>query len=163
MYDTFLDRSDREVMRKNLIFRIIYLVIIICLIGFIFSNSILSVEESSEASGRVLTWVNGLLEKINSPFLFSVVFVRKAAHFIEYFTLGALLSGYVILFKVCLPKRFVYCSFMSCLISMTDETIQYFSDRGSMLLDVWLDLFAASVGIFLIVLFNMRKIKIERV
>lgn len=149
-------------MKKRPLFRLAYNLIIISVIIFIFSNSVLSVEQSSNASGRVLTFVNGILEKLNSPFLLSVVFVRKAAHFIEYFTLGALLAGDVILFKERSVKYFVYYTFASCLVAMTDETIQYFTNRGSMLLDVWLDLFAAALAILLVFVFNIMNTKKER-
>ena len=149
-------------MKKRPLFRLVYNLIIISVIIFIFSNSVLSVEQSSNASGRVLTLVNDILEKLNSPFLLSVVFVRKAAHFIEYFTLGALLAGDVILFKERSIKYFVYYTFASCLVAMTDETIQYFTNRGSMLLDVWLDLFAAALAVLLVFVFNIKNTKKER-
>ena len=149
-------------MKNRPLFRLVYNLIIISVIIFIFSNSVLSVEQSSNASGRVLTLVNGILEKLNSPFLLSVVFVRKAAHFIEYFTLGALLAGDVILFKERSVKYFVYYTFASCLVAMTDETIQYFTNRGSMLLDVWLDLFAAALAVLLVFVFNIKNTKKER-
>ena len=154
-------REIKNVKKRPLI-RLVYNLIIISVIIFIFSNSVLSVEQSSNASGRVLTFVNGILEKLNSPFVLSVVFVRKAAHFIEYFTLGALLAGDVILFKERSVKYFVYYTFASCLVAMTDETIQYFTNRGSMLLDVWLDLFAAALAILLVFVFNIMNTKKER-
>ena len=154
-------REIKNVTKRPLI-RLVYNLIIISVIIFIFSNSVLSVEQSSNASGRVLTLVNGILEKLNSPFLLSVVFVRKAAHFIEYFTLGALLAGDVILFKERSIKYFVYYTFASCLVAMTDETIQYFTNRGSMLLDVCLDLFAAALAVLLVFVFNIKNTKKER-
>ena len=134
---------------KTLI-KVLYIVYIILLICFIFSNSMASKEESAGVSEGVLAFVNGVLESVGLPFAFEHSFVRKAAHVIEFMTLGASLFGFLILNKTVSRKNCIYCAFLSSLVAMSDETIQYFFERGSMLLDVWLDSFSAYVGILIV-------------
>ena len=69
-------------------------------------------------------------------------FVRKLAHFTEFFVLG-------------LELAVLFCSFsskpilFSLLVALTDETIQLFTGRGSQVKDVWLDFFGACTGYFM--------------
>lgn len=143
---------------KRKIFKYLYILLILFFIAFIFSNSLDSMGDSAEKSGRILDFVNGILEKLRSPILFSEVFVRKTAHFLEFFLLGCLLFGYTFYFSKINIKSSVYCSYVATLTAMTDETIQFFSGRGSMLLDVWLDTSATALAIFLLYgLYKMKK------
>ena len=146
---------------KRRLFKFLYVLLIIAFIAFIFSNSLDSMSDSAEKSGRILKFVNGLLEKINFPILFSETFVRKAAHFLEFFILGTILFGYSFYFSSPDLKSSVYCSYVATLTAMGDETIQYFTDRGSMLLDVWLDTGASAFAVFLLFLLYKTK-KSER-
>ena len=145
-------------MKKTIIKEILYIVYLILLIAFIFGNSFASIEESAEDSGRILAFINNILNSLRIPIEFSEFFIRKTAHFIEFFTLGASVFGYVVLFKKVTIPNVIYSIFTSCLIAMLDETIQYFTNRGSMLLDVWLDFFAALISIVLLyVLYRIKS------
>lgn len=150
---------SRETITK--IIRVAYLLMVILLIAYIFSNSIESKAESSSKSNSVVEVINKSLKKINPKFQVTDLFVRKSAHFAEFFVLGASLFGYLLLLnKVSFHTSF-YMIFISCLTAMTDETIQYFSKRGSMLLDVWLDLCASviAIGLFYLIYKYIKRKK----
>ena len=132
---------------KKTIIKIFYILLIILFITFIFSNSIETKSESASKSGRLLEIINIILEKMNIPILATDTLIRKAAHFAEFFVLGTLLFGYTLIDRKVELKNEIYASFIACLVAMSDETIQYFSNRGSMLLDVWLDFLSATLAI----------------
>ncbi len=146
--------------KKRLIVNVLYTIFIVLIITFIFGNSLSNKEESANQSGSVLAFVNSILEFINFPVLMSHKFLRKLAHFTEFFVLGASVMGLFLYNKKENYDYFVYSCFFCCFIAMTDETIQYFTNRGSMLLDVWLDFFGACVGItFLYFIYKFIKSK----
>ena len=144
-------------MKKKTLFKTLYIVYILGIIAFIFSNSLPSIEESAETSGRLLSFINNILESLKLPIMESDVFIRKAAHFAEFFVLGASICGYSYFDKKCDFNYMVKSILFSCLVAMSDETIQYFTGRGSMLLDVWLDLFGATVGILIARFISKRR------
>ena len=131
-------------MNKKKIIRILFGVYLIVFVAFIFSNSLPSIEESAASSGRVLKILNNILDFFGLPIMTSDLFIRKAGHFIEFFILGTSVFVNLLLYKSPQKSTVVNCIFGSCLVAMTDETIQHFSKRGSMLLDVWLDLFGGN-------------------
>ena len=131
------------------ILKILYILLVVLFIAFIFSNSLESRETSTSKSTGVLKAINEILENINSPITLKEVFIRKCAHFTEFFILGSLLFGLLCMYKCVNKSNLVYAGFFGCLVAMTDETIQYFSNRGSMLLDVWLDFIAASCALLI--------------
>ena len=97
---------------------------------FVWGHSLLPASVSKEESGHWLallqTWM---------PWLTSFL-IRKAAHFVEYAVLGALLFGaagvrHGLWFPPCL----------GVLAATRDETVQLFADgRSGQISDVWLDL-----------------------
>ena len=145
---------------KRKIVKITYCIYLILLICFIFGNSMSSIDESAEQSTAILDAVNNLVESVGLPFKFEHIFIRKTAHIIEFVTLGASLFGFLVLNKKVKSENCVYCAFFCCLVAMTDETIQFFCERGSMVVDVWLDFVSAVVGIsisYLIYYFICKK------
>lgn len=138
--------------------KILYVLLILIFIAFIFSNSLESSQVSASKSSYVVKKINQTLENMNSPFLLKEVFVRKSAHFIEFFILGSLVFGFMCMNGWVKSRYIIFPCFFCCLIAMTDETLQYFSKRGSMLLDVWLDL-AASVTAILLLYFIYNRYK----
>ena len=135
--------------RQILIFAILSM-LVVC---FIFKNSLPSIEESRTQSGVLVE----LLRKILDPFgkwpegLFHR-FVRKMAHLAEFallgFCLGGLTDGL---------KRNFWCSmylffalFSILTVAVTDEFIQSFSGRGSMVSDVVLDFSGGVLGLFVV-------------
>lgn len=138
---------------KTKIIRVVYLLMVILLIAYIFSNSIESKAKSSSKSSNIVEVINNSLKKISPNLKVTDLFIRKSAHFAEFFVLGASLFGYLVLLNKVSFQTSFYMIFISCLTAMTDETIQYFSKRGSMLLDVWLDLCASviAIGLFYLI------------
>ncbi|MBQ4116277.1 MAG: VanZ family protein [Clostridia bacterium] len=146
-------------MSKKLFIKVVYILYLVGIIAFIFSNSLPSIEESAESSGRLLGFINGILEACKLPIMTSDVFIRKAAHFAEFFVLGASVCGYSVFDKKLDVNYAIKSVLFSCLIAMSDETIQYFTGRGSMLLDAWLDLFGAVTGIVICYFILKKKLK----
>ena len=118
-------------------------------IGFIWANSCLSKEASSEHSGF---WMR-LLEPILNPngrFAQSDFHqaIRKVAHFAEFAMLGVLVGGLFAVVAARTGKRFRSLSILIVLlVAVLDEYIQFFSDRGSAVTDVILDFAGGLTGI----------------
>ena len=70
--------------------RALFTALLILYTLFVFSNSLDMGPSSSSKSGAVLALVNGFFDSVGLPLHLSEHFVRKAAHFAEYFVLGAL-------------------------------------------------------------------------
>ncbi len=153
-------------MQKNLK-KWIYLTITILIVAFIFYNSIQNGESSSEASTFVLNFVNDLIASIGLKIKLSGHFIRKLAHFIEFFALGVFL---MLTFKAFTNKLFSilgFPMFFAIFIPVIDEFIQIYSPgRSSSVKDVLLDFCGAFVGILFICIcfviknkYKFKKIK----
>ena len=133
----------------NVTIYIILILSILITLAVIFCNSIKGPEESKGESDAVVEVVKPIIDPNDKMSVADVSFlVRKSGHFIEYLILGiecALLAYHV-------NKRISYSGAVSsafgCLLAANaDEFIQSFTDRGSMVADVLLDLCGAVVGI----------------
>ncbi len=123
--------------------------ILICLIFltvcFIFANSMETVPESQKKSEGLLALIKPILVFLFGETGAEHFMLRKLAHFIEFFLLGAELCGLALLWK--LPRSMpLLCGLI---IALADETIQLFYDRGSQVQDVWLDFSAVVVTVAL--------------
>lgn len=81
--------------------------------------------------------------------------LRQAAHFIEYFLLGFLMTG-----TFCYAKRFTIFKpmFFTLLTAVGDESIKVFVvDRAAQFSSVWLDSIGAMTGILLMWLISAIK------
>jgi VanZ family protein len=137
-----------KILNKKFIFSVILIILIFITLNFIFSNSFDSTVESSEKSDWVLEKVEPVLEKVVGKERATVKLVRKLAHFLEFFVLGAELS--ILCFLNGIDKTYV--AFIGLLSATTDETIQVFSKRGAQLTDVWIDFSAIIFAIFIVFL-----------
>ena len=115
-------------------------ILIALTLAFIWSNSMQSRAVSGGMSGSLKTWLEQLLHTEISEFL-----LRKAAHFSEYGLLG-------VEFSLLLGRNLLDFPLIGMLCAVTDETIQIFSGRGSLVSDVWIDAAGFSTGFFLTVL-----------
>lgn len=131
---------------------ILLILLIISTLAFIFIQSTLPPEKSEQQSGAV----GEIIEEIIPPETEAGDYVqknlRKIAHFVEFFILGAEIAVYIILF---IPKiRIALVTFPSALIlAFFDESIQILSKRGPAISDVWIDFFgflASSALIYLV-------------
>ena len=124
-----------------------YLILLAVNLAVIWGNSLLPAEESANLSG----FVSGLLQRL-FPGADGGIPLRKAAHFLEFACLGAVLTHTLI-------KREKYEGLIlramlgSLMAACLDETIQIFvAGRGSSLLDVWIDFCGAAVGMTILLI-----------
>ena len=109
---------------------------------FIFSNSWTPATQSDVISGGLSYKLYTLLNLQMDYFTFHV-FVRKAAHFIEFFILGLLSIGSF--------KNMKFSLFICILVACCDETIQLFTEgRSGQISDVMLDSFGSSCSFILL-------------
>ena len=107
-----------------------------------------------DMSGQESNFVVKILERIFGEGNVSEHFIRKLAHFTEYFVFGMEIMLYMGKFDICL--------FHGVFTAAVDETIQIFSLRGSSLIDVWLDTAGCILGITLIYIILRKKTKSGR-
>ncbi len=122
------------------VFRIALIALILATLAFIFSNSALTREESSEQSGRVAELLKLILPE--DTFLGAVIqkYLRKIAHFSEFALLGIFVTLYSISFCEINKKNILLTALFGLLSGSADELLQRFTGRGSMPLDVLIDL-----------------------
>ena len=115
-------------------------------LGFIWGNSLLP----GEASGALSNWVKELLAAICPGAGMESSgggLLRKLAHFLEFASLGLLLSWLAAM----LQKRGWYALLWGSLAALTDEAIQMFvPDRGPSLRDVGIDTCGILTGMVLL-------------
>ncbi len=116
-------------------------VLIALTVAYIWYNSVQSKAQSSESSSKVYETVKTACDEVFGENAVPVTHdgVRKTAHFIEFFALGA---EFCVLFI--LLKRESYGGYLTVLpfglyVAVIDESIQILSDRGPEIKDVLLD------------------------
>ena len=148
--------------RTHLIFS---LSLIVLTVGFIWINSALPGQDSSELSGRFRDLLEKILEFIHCPQnteAFLLTNVRKVAHAIEYAVIGLELA----ILWVGLHKGFqgLWNAWSTVLaIAVFDETIQLFATaRGPQITDVLLDTASGTLAILIVyaaanIIYSIRK------
>jgi len=130
---------------------------------FIFVQSQQNAAESSSKSAFIMKIINSLISRItnNDEFALSEYFIRKTAHFTEYFILGFLLYGSLKKegFKLLYPALSIL---ISAAYAISDEIHQYFiPGRVMSLFDVFIDTCGAAVGVFLFCIILALRNKIS--
>ena len=153
-------------MRKVIAFALLSLLIA----GFIWGNSLKSVEQSSEQSAPVAETIQPVVDpeqKIPKPVFHDLV--RKMAHVFEFFGLGLSVAGFGLSLGAYLNRSFYSLPILMVLsAAVLDEFIQHFAKRGSLVTDVVLDFSGAMTALLLVwlaqgVLVRMKKRKEDRV
>ncbi len=139
-------RKAGAVLRDRRTWRAALWVLVGLTVGFILSRSM----RGKVASDGESQWVTDLLREIFHSDSISHAFVRKLAHFTEFFILGAELSGLLWLERRRSVQSYLNIWFAGELCALLDETVQIFSGRGPSVADVWLDTAGATCGIFLL-------------
>jgi VanZ family protein len=137
---------------------------ILLTLGFIFYNSALSPEASTAQSDGAMGILALIFPSGTALNSFFSKYIRKVAHFVEYFLLGTELSLYALLCTDKKIKNMPYAlGFLSASAAL-DETIQIFSKRGNSVLDVLLDISggASAMLVICIVYIILLKTKIGR-
>ncbi len=141
--------------------RIILLIVCLCVIGFIWGNSLLSAELSSQISQAVGELLADFLGEGDATQTVGGLSIRKLAHFVEFFALGAVIISLLTISVKGLYKRYSIATFLGLLVPVVDETIQIFSGRGSSLRDVWIDVggYALGCSVACVTFFLLEKLK----
>ena len=137
-------------MRKLTKWQVISLIVSLFIVAFIFVNSSLPAEESSEESGGLLVFINEMFVSLGLGFELSHNLLRKIAHFVEFFAVGAAFMWTTATFTREIKKHVVKPLFASLLVAVIDETIQLFPPgRSSQVSDVAIDFSGAFCAIML--------------
>lgn len=134
--------------KKNKKAIVILSVIIALTLAVIWLHSCLGQEESAEESGFVYDILCPFFEIFMGKGNVTEHFIRKLAHFTEFFVLGLelMLLMKMVLGKVRL-KLLINAWTLGTFCALVDETIQLFSGRGPMVQDVWLDSAGCITGV----------------
>ena len=144
----------------------IFLALFIFVTLYIFHNSFQNATESSSQSSRIVD----IAEKIIKAFkpdkeidrYYITYFIRKTAHFAEFFIQGVLFSAVIYIFSN--KYNVINILFTGLLTACCDEFIQLSSDgRSAQITDVFVDFsgcIAAAVLYSLFYYFTMRKNKL---
>ncbi len=139
--------------RKINLFLVLLLVLTLC---FIWGNSLLDREDSTEMSA-------GLLDRLGALFRLLGLdteddrWLRKAAHFAEFAVLGAELAALFFFNRGRGLQSGVNAAFAALLAALADEALQYFSLRSPQVKDVALDFSGALFGVLLTALLWRKK------
>ncbi len=146
----------------------VLIVLIVLTVGFIWNNSRKPEEQSNNDSQVIAERVEQIVkagskgeEKISYRVLFGKV--RKAAHAVEFFTLGLEMTAlcFVVSKKLSFQKIWNVIS-AALAVAVTDESIQILSGRGPKVEDVLLDLCGASAGILIALIIGLIASHIKK-
>lgn len=121
-------------------------------ICFIFSQSILSMEDSGDFSAGIMSILKPILDPHGIlPEEIFHHYLRKAAHFTEFAVLGWFFSCFTRNLGKFLNREFVALTLLVPLsVAVCDEYLQYFTGRGSAVTDVVIDFCGSICSIFLV-------------
>jgi VanZ family protein len=132
-------------MRKVIMFGLLSLL----MTGFIWGNSLQNADQSSAQSTPVAETLQPVLdphEKMEKPVFHD--FVRKLAHVAEFLVLGLCVGGFGASLGAYLKKHLISLPILIVLfVAVTDEFIQHFTGRGSLVTDVVLDFAGSAAGL----------------
>lgn len=144
---------------RNTVKQSLCVLLIAATLFFIFYNSAQKVPDSKQASASVAAVISSVAtdngEKEPSSFsAFLLEYVRKAAHAVEFFVLGAELAVWLVVLRVkTITAQAVWNTLSSILLfAVTDESIQILSGRGPKVQDVLLDFAGGAAAVLLVLL-----------
>ncbi len=147
--------NQKQMKIIKLLCCVLTLLLAIGWLGFIFSNSLKSGEESGEQSSKVYETVNQIAQSVGIQQEITHETIRNTAHFGEFAVLALLVCLCLAAFWWLFSKRFSYAlgawsalSIPLCfLLAICDELLQTLSeDRATEFADVLLDTAGASLG-----------------
>lgn len=125
-------------------------IIILATLAFIWIHSCIDREDSSMESGFVYDLLCPFFELFMGKGNVTEHFIRKLAHFTEFFGLGLELMLFMRLeFLKVKPVLPVNAWVFGTFCALIDETIQLFSGRGPAVQDVWLDSAGCLTGVLI--------------
>lgn len=146
-------------MNKNIVTRVIFLILMIinCIVIFIFSSQ--NGEKSSNVSGsfvkqivEILTGTKNLSESEKEQLTENLQFVvRKGAHFSIYTLLGFFTMGFMNTFNINTKRKIILAFIFGLFYAIADEIHQLFSSgRTAKIMDVGIDSLGVIFGILII-------------
>ena len=117
----------------------ILVVFFVLILVFIWGNSLLSAELSSQVSQAVGEFLAKILGEGDGISTVGGASVRKVAHFVEFAALGVVSSLALGFMIVNVWSKVSVSALLGLFVALIDETIQIFSGRGSSVRDVWID------------------------
>lgn len=154
----------------NLI-RVVLAIMLVFWMIIIFCYSAASGSESGQVSHGVTETIIDItypnfptlpIEKQESIFAFMHTFIRKSAHFINFFILGILSYSFILTFKLKKLLVFIISSSFCLIYAISDELHQLFvPNRGAQIKDVLIDFSGALIGILLEILIIFIYLKIK--
>lgn len=150
--------------KRTVILRIILTALSVAAVAYIFHHSMMNADDSTVQSDSVMGGLNGFLSALGIPVTLSEYFIRKTAHFVEYFVLGGLLSATAWVYVHRRARMLIIALPAGLAVAVTDELIQTGSPgRSGQVSDVALDfgavLTAALLAALLLYLREKRKIR----
>ena len=142
---------NKDLARTIRRYTIIVLLLILIILAFIFSNSLLNQMESLEESNTVGEFFRPFLEGLFGEEMVTKDFVRKLAHCVEFAALGFATALFCMRKKRVRLQNVSNCVFVCLAAAVTDESIQIFTGRGPMVQDILLD-FASAMALFTVTL-----------
>lgn len=150
------------------ILKICFSVLILATLLFIFINSALPPETSSEQSGKVEDIITSIIPADTTLGEFLVKYLRKIAHFTEYGLLGIEFALMIMLLSDKRGRHALLSLTVPFFVGFTDESIQILSKRGPSISDVWIDVGGfiffglIAYGVCFAVFFTAGKIKSKK-
>lgn len=130
-------QPNKELIRKIVL--ILLLLFVLATVIFIFANSLRSPEESTSDSDSFGDFVATIIPPETELGDFVLEYIRKIAHFSEYGLLGIEIALIIVLYLK-RPWRYALISLPSVIaLAVVDESLQYISERGPSISDVWID------------------------
>lgn len=118
---------------------------------FIWSNSMLSAEDSERRSRIVTEYLARFLRLFfsenNTISRYLIQNVRKVAHAVEFFTLGSVSVIILWLLNLVNAHMTLHAVLLLLAVAVTDETLQLFFHRGSQVSDIILDFAGGMSGL----------------
>ena len=145
---------------KKRAFKCLLLLLILLTLCFIWGNSLMNAEQSSDLSNGLLDYLRPLMDKLglNTD---SDHGLRSLAHLSEFCLLGAELALLFLMEHGLCSAIFRKSALLSLLTAIVDELLQCLNDRSAQLIDVGLDFVGACIGIALVCLIAGRLKKRE--
>ncbi len=141
---------------------IIFVVFFVLVVAFIFGNSFVKGFDSYKITCKIINFCLSITDKMGDfgksiSAWFTIVNVRKTAHFIEYAILGIICVAFRGSREPMTLNRVTRLLLIGIGVPFLDETIQLFVNRSSLVSDMWIDLFGFATGAIITSLFFLIK------
>ena len=146
---------------------IIKIILVILWMSVIFNFSSYDGEDSASMSNRLIIRITETVrhKKLNEEEKEYILerfdhFVRKAAHFIEFFILAILVFITLIDFNLSNKQLFLYTMIICILYASSDEIHQLFiSERAGRIFDVFIDSLGSLLAVYISLFIHKLKLK----